>query len=221
VVDEPAALLAEVRASIESSEDAPLMRIDELSPARAGGMLAAAIEGTFDAHGDVLVERGDAELLQVLLAREELLEPIAKANWDEANATPFDSDLAELSVEELHERFEASGQLTDSGDASVEAVVRLMDWVHLLAYPRALFGPVQVEEVLLDHVPRALRGAELDDAALAATVEATIASVRAWALYCARLVELDDAAVADVLAAIDHYAPLHEQALLEPVAAGA
>ena len=104
---------------------AQLMRRVEYFAARK----ALDIESLGGIVAEKLVERGDAELLQVLLAREELLEPIAKADWDEANSTPFDSDLDELPLEELQERFDASGLLTDSSDASVEAVVRLIDWV--------------------------------------------------------------------------------------------
>jgi hypothetical protein len=188
VIDDPGTALAEMRATLAAGDEAAFMRIAEISPARAGGMLKGALEGTFNAHGDELVEGGDAELLQVLIAREELLAEVAAADWDEANGTVFDSDLEALQPDALRARFESSAERAAAPGATDEAITPLIEWVQRYAYPRALFGPAQV---------------------------------RAWARFCGTLANLDEVVMSDVLSAIDHYAPMHEQALLDIVATGA
>ncbi len=211
VIDERERMLADVRESIAASDDADLAVVEELSPARAGGLMQAALAHTIDEGGDLLLEsdQDEFDLLQVVMARLEILEAAVEADWDEAHATPFDADFDEAPVETLVERFSWSDERAAEPDASDVAIALLMRWVHDLAYPRALFGPVQVQDVLLDYVPRTVT----DPDARIAMCGPMVATCRAWARYCARIVGLAPAVVDDVLAAIEHYAPQHEQAM--------
>lgn len=211
IIDKREQMLEDVRTSIAKSDAPDLAVVEELTPARAGGLLQAAIEGTFDEGGDLLLEsdQDELDLLQVVLARFELLEAAVEADADEANATPFSSEFDDESFDRLVERFTASEELAAESDATPRTVELLLRWVHDLAYPRALFGPVQVQDVLLDYVPR-----EVTDVEERATIAAPmVATARAWARFCARVAGLADAVVKDVIDAIDHYGPQHAQAM--------
>ena len=211
VVDQREQMLDEVRESIAASDDPDLAVVEELTPARAAGLLGAAIEGTFDEGGDLLLEsqHDELDLLHVVLARMDLLEQHAEADPNEAAATPFDSEFDDEAFDALVARFEAADERAAEPDATDEAIRLLLRWVHDLAYPRALFGPAQVQEVLLDVAPREVT----DPTERAALPAALVAACRAWARFCARTVNVAPAVLDDVLQAIDHYAPQHEQAM--------
>ncbi len=211
VIDQREKMLADIRTAITDSDEPETALVEELSPARAGGLLQAAIEGTFDEGADLLLETDEHELdvLQVLLARFELLEPTVRASHEEAMNTPFDSELDEESFDKLVERFSTSDELAAEPDATPRSTELLLRWVHDLAYPRALFGPVQVHELLLDYVPREV----LDTEERATIAGPMLATSRAWARFCVRVVGLSEAVAADVLKAIEHYAPQHEQVM--------
>lgn len=211
VIDQREKMLTDIRKAIADSDDSETAVVEELSPARAGGLLQAAIEGTFDEGADLLLETDENELdlLQVVLARFELLEPALEDATEEANATPFDSEFDEESFDKLVERFSASDELASEPDATPRSIELLLRWVHDLAYPRALFGPVQVHELLLDYVPRTVQ----DRAERATIATPMIATTRAWARFCVGVVGLGDAVADDVLKAIEHYAPQHEQVM--------
>ena len=211
VIDQREKMLDDIRKAIADSDESETAVVEELSPARAGGLLQAAIEGTFAEGADLLLETDENELdlLQLVLARFELLEDAVEEATEEANSTPFDSEFDEEEFDKLVERFTASEEFKAEADITTRSAELLLRWVHDLAYPRALFGPVQVHDVLLDYVPQ-----EVTDTDERATIAgAMVATNRAWARFCARVVGLSDAVVDDVLKAIDHYTPHHEQAM--------
>jgi hypothetical protein len=211
IIDRREQMLADVADSIAKSDDPDLAVVEELSPARAGGLLQAAIEGSFEEGGDLLQvsDQDELDLLQLVLARFELFEAAVEDATEEANATPFDSEFDEVPFDELVTRFTSSEEFAAEPEATPRSTELLLRWVHDIAYPRALFGPVQVQDVLLDHVPR--RVTDTDERATIAGP--MVATVRAWSRFCARVVGLGDAVLADALQAIEHYAPQHEQAM--------
>ncbi len=211
VIDQREKMLDGIRQAIADSDESETAVVEELSPARAGGLLQEAIGATFDEGADLLLETDEYELdlLQVILARFELLEGAVEEATAEANATPFDSEFDEESFDKLAERFTASDEFAAEPDITERSTELLLRWVHDLADPRALFGPVQVHDVLLDHVPREVLDPE-ERSTIAGPMAAT---TRAWARFCARVVGLSDAVVDDVIKAIEHYTPHHEQAM--------
>lgn len=214
VIEDREKMLEDIRRSIAESDEADLAVVEALSPARAGGLLQAAIEGTFDEGADLLQESDDDQLalLQVVLARFDVMEAAAQADLDAANATPFDSEFGEESFDALLARFRGADEHAAETAITARSTELLMRWVHDLAYPRALFGPVQAQDVLLDYVPRTVT----DPDERAAISEPMVATCRAWARFCVRVVGLSEPVLADVLAAIEHYAPQHAQAMHAP-----
>ena len=86
---------------------------------------------------------------------------------------------------------------------------QLITWAHDFAHPRALFGPTQVEDLLIDHLPPTV--VDVDERA--AIADPMLAASRAWARHTASLAGLDDVVLDDALGAIEHYDPHFRQAM--------
>lgn len=207
-------LLTSIRTSLDGSDDADLMVLEQVPAARAGGMLEAALQASWDEAGEALLETDAIERLGLLETRYELLLPLLEsASWEAKFASPMSSELDELLRDDLVEQFVTSPEFAAEVDAgaSREAAVEIVEWVHGVSVERpATFGPSDAAAYLLVDLP----SSDIDEARREAPVEPTLATVRAWARFAARHAQHDEAAVHTVLETIATVGARHADAML-------
>lgn len=217
-VDEPiAALVARMQELIDSESDErqrTLQLFEQLSPARAGGLMHGVVEGTVEAQADELAESDDGlSGCSQIFARYALLkDQLFESLKDEWYSSPFTSALDEGTFDTLHEAFAASTQRAAETDASDEAVRAIADWVFNRGPAhRAVFAPLHVMQFVEEGIPARAEEFDADATRLRAWSNELVAAMRAWARFAASHAPIDDAATDIVVEFIDSQ---HPQVLL-------
>jgi hypothetical protein len=196
-IDEPigelAARLQQVIDEEADERQRTLQVFEQLSPARAGYLLQALVEGTFDADAQELNEsESSLSGCSQIFARFDLLHRTL-SDTDEWGSSSFASELDERSADELHDAFVASEQRAAESGATDDAARAVTTWVSSDKGPvhNAVFAPLHVMQFIDEGVP-----AGADAGAIAA-------ALRAWARYAASHAPISDAATDIVVQFID------------------
>ena len=193
-IRDPRALADHVRREDGPISEDPMLVVEDVPLVQAAGLIKGGLEGTFNHHGSVaLLERNhehgadDVARLDLLLRRYVLLEPIAVADWEAANAHPFLTELDSLDADAQRARLSDIVPDTPAG-------AWLVDRIQQASWPIALFGPAEVDTAFDVH---AHAGAEHG------TREQLVEAMHAWLDATSELVSIPDAAIEELRARID------------------
>ncbi|MCW2928993.1 MAG: hypothetical protein JWM86_2961 [Thermoleophilia bacterium] len=207
VLEDIGGFIEEMRTKVAEDEDADLLQLVELSPARVGDLLQAGIESTWESSGEAIAENDAIPLFGLLLARAGLFaEALEAASDTELHDAAFDSELDALDHDALLARLVASPERaaeTEATDAALAEVVAFA--IENRELYRSRFAPSDVAMFLLDHM------AEHEDVQLRGEVAALLAAARAWAMFSAETLGLPDALRQDVRRAISYYGVQYAQ----------